>query len=92
MIEWHTHATRGAELDTWHNGRFLEHWADPRALAGLRQCFARYDAADVARGLLATMDLYRWLTQETAGALGYPYPSRADERATAWVRACLAEL
>jgi aminoglycoside 6-adenylyltransferase len=92
MIEWHTHATRGAEVDTWHNGRFLEHWADPRALAGLRQCFARYDAADVARGLLATMDLYRWLTQETAGALGYPYPSRADERATAWVRACLAEL
>lgn len=92
MIEWHTHVTRGADVDTWHNGRFVEQWADPRAIAGLRQCFPRYDAADIARGLLATMDLYRWLTRETAGALGYDYPARADERASAWVSACLAEL
>lgn len=37
------------------------------------------------------MDLYRWLTRETA-ALGYPYPIEADARATAWVKDCLAEL
>lgn len=92
MIEWHTHATCGVEVDTWHNGRFVEQWADPRAIAGLRQCFARYDAADVARGLLATMDLYRWLSHETAAALGYTYPTMADERASDWVRSCLAGL
>lgn len=38
------------------------------------------------------MDLYRWLTRETAAALGYPYPIEADARATAWVKDCLAEL
>ncbi|HKW21644.1 MAG TPA: aminoglycoside 6-adenylyltransferase [Ktedonobacterales bacterium] len=92
MIEWHTQVTRGADVDTWHNGRFVEQWADPRVVAGLRQCFPRYDAADIARGLLATMDLYRWLTRETAGALGYDYPAWADERATDWVRSCLNDL
>ena len=92
MIEWHAHATRGPHVDTWHNGRFLEVWAGPRALAGLRQSFAHYDRQDIARGLLATMDLYRWLTRETAAALGYPYPTEADERASSWVQDCLAEL
>lgn len=92
MIEWHARATRGPNVDTWHNGRFLDVWADPRALEGLRRGFAHYDAQDIARGLLATMDFYRWLTQETAAALGYPYPTEADERTTAWVSDSLAEL
>jgi aminoglycoside 6-adenylyltransferase len=91
MIEWHAGAASGWGADTWHNGRFLEQWADPRAVDGLRQAFAHYDAADVWRALLATMDLFRWLATEAAARLGYPYPTSADEHVTALVQKYLSE-
>jgi aminoglycoside 6-adenylyltransferase len=91
MIEWHAGAASGWSADTWHNGRFLEQWADPRAVDGLRGAFAHYDAADIRRALLATMDLFRWLATEAAGRLGYPYPTTADERVTMLVQNYLSE-
>jgi aminoglycoside 6-adenylyltransferase len=91
MIEWHAHATKGADYDTWQMGRFLEEWADPRVLAGLRTAFAHYDEEDIWRALLASMDLFRWLAIETAERLGHPYPTAADERVTEWVKTCLAD-
>jgi aminoglycoside 6-adenylyltransferase len=59
MIEWHARATHGWDHDTWHEGRFLDQWADPRAVAGLREADAHYDADDVRRALFATIDLFR---------------------------------
>jgi aminoglycoside 6-adenylyltransferase len=91
MIERHAGAASGWSADTWHNGRFLEQWADPRAIDGLREAFAHYDAADVRRALFATMDLFRWLATEIAARLGYPYPATADERVTALIRDYLSE-
>jgi aminoglycoside 6-adenylyltransferase len=91
MIEWHARATKGPDCDTWQLGRFLEEWADPRALAGLRDAFAHYDEDDIWRALLARMDLFRWLAIETAERLGYAYPTAADERVAEWVKACLSE-
>jgi len=41
-LEWHAHAL-DPTVDTWHAGRFLEQWADPRAVNELRSAFARYD-------------------------------------------------
>ncbi len=90
LLEWHTCATQGWNYDTWHGGRFLDRWADPRAMQGLRAAFAHYDADDVARALVATMDLARWLGRETAERLGYPYPAVEEEQVTAWVVNCLA--
>lgn len=91
MLEWHAGAINGPEYDTWHEGRFLEQWADPRAVVALRDAYARYDAEEIGRALVQTMDLYRWLAQETAEGLGYPYAERADAQAMAWVeRAGLA--
>jgi aminoglycoside 6-adenylyltransferase len=91
MMEWHARATRGDSVDTWHEGRFLELWADPRAIEGLRQAFAHYDEADVRRALFATLELFRWLAVETAETWGYAYPHEADARVTEWLRACLSE-
>ncbi len=98
MIEWHTRATNGWDYDTWHHGRFLERWADPRAVKGLRDAYAHYDEEeeeeeeeDVRRALLATMDLFRWLAIETAEQLSYPHPTLADEHATELARMLLAE-
>ena len=90
MMEWHAFAARGPANNTWEDGRFLEEWADPRAIRELTSAFAHYDADDIARALIATMDLFRWLAIETAQRLGCAYPAEAGANLTAWVKACLA--
>jgi aminoglycoside 6-adenylyltransferase len=87
VMEWHARAMKGQSYDTWMRGRFLEEWADPRAVEELKGLFAHYDAEDVWRALLATMDLFRRMAVEAAERLGYPYLKRGDERATESVKA-----
>jgi aminoglycoside 6-adenylyltransferase len=87
MLTWHAHAAHGSGYDTWHNGRFLESWADPHVLDALHQTFAHYDEADIRRALSKTVELFRWVAKETAADLGYRYPDTADERVTAWISA-----
>jgi len=47
-----------------------------------RKCYAHYSAADVARALLETMEVFRWITKDVAERLGYRYPTKADEIAS----------
>jgi molybdopterin-guanine dinucleotide biosynthesis protein A len=68
LLEWHARAV-DPSVDTWHDGRFLERWADPGALAALESAFARYDLRDVARALWATIDLFQGLEEETTRRL-----------------------
>lgn len=75
-LGWHA-----ADLDTWHDGRFLEQWADARALADLRNAYAAYDGVDVERALFATMDLFSWVAREAADRLGLPYAVGEEELA-----------
>ena len=89
-MEWHAQVLNGPDYDTWHDGRFLERWADRRALERLRSAFAHYDEDDIEHALVATMDLFRWLARETAEGLGFPYPAYADERATELVNTFLS--
>lgn len=91
MIEWHALATHDWKHDTWFRGRFLEEWADPKAVEGLREAFAHCDKEDIKRALLAVMDLFHWLATETATKLGYRYPAKADENITEWIRTCVSE-
>ena len=84
MLTWHARATQ-EEVDTWMRGRYLEEWADPRAIAALADAYAHYNEADVWRALRATMDLFSWLALETAEALGYSYPTEGETRARALV-------
>lgn len=74
MLEWHAHATKGDQFDTWLRGRFLEEWADPRAVEQLRKTFAHYDAADISLALRETMKLFRWLEDETAALWSFSIP------------------
>jgi len=90
MLEWHAHALKGSQHDTWMRGRFLEQWADPRAVAALKDTYAHYDRDDIARALLATMDLFRWLAKETAARWGYSYPYEGDRQTTGLVKDLLA--
>jgi aminoglycoside 6-adenylyltransferase len=91
MMEWHARATKGQNYDTWLRGRFLEEWADPRALEGLPEAFAHYDEDDIWRALFVTMDLFRWLSVEAAEHLGHSYPTFGDERATELVKGLFSE-
>ena len=91
MIEWHALATHDWKYDTWFRGRFLEEWAHPKAVKGLRDAFVRYDSKDVKRALLKAMGLFRLLATETASKLSYPYPEKADENVARWIRKCMSE-
>jgi aminoglycoside 6-adenylyltransferase len=84
VIEWRARASGdgGEARDQWFDGRFLEQWADPDTVRGLRDCFSHYDPDDLAHGLVASMDLFRQLATELAVRLELPYPSRADEAAS----------
>ena len=72
LIEHHARAHGGP--DPWYNGRFIERWAQPWMLEGLAAAYARYDMADMARALLATMDLFR----DVASELDFAYPKDAE--------------
>ncbi|NCF66321.1 MAG: hypothetical protein GWP61_10110 [Chloroflexi bacterium] len=82
MLEFHALASQDPDFDTWMRGRFLETWADPRAVAALPQIFAHYEETDIWRALLATMELFRWLAFETADILALGYPTYGDQRCT----------
>lgn len=84
-LEWHARAVHGLGHDIWHDGRYLDEWADPRAVAVLPSTLARHDREDLWRALEATLSLIRWLARETASRLGYPYPGEADAQVSAWL-------
>jgi aminoglycoside 6-adenylyltransferase len=84
MMEWHAQVIHGK--DTWYDGRFLEQWADPRVLVVLPTIFSAYDTPSTWDSLLAILDLFRWLAQETAEKLHYPYPETADSHITTFIR------
>jgi aminoglycoside 6-adenylyltransferase len=83
MLEWHARAMHGEDFDTWLRGRFMEEWADVRAIQQLPEVFAHYDYQDVARALRATMSLYRWLEDETAASWGYACPTAGEQQTAA---------
>lgn len=80
MLEWHARAKSGGAVDTWLRGRFLEEWADQRAVNQLTEAFAHYEPVDIARALSATMRLYRWLEDETAACWGYGSQKETEQR------------
>ena len=78
MIEWQTTVRHGNEVDVWHDGRFLDRWAEPGVRARLPDTFARYDPRDVARGLDQTGRLFSDLAREVASRGPWVYPERAE--------------
>jgi len=91
LLEWHARARRGLAHDTWYDGRFLQEWADLRALQALPGTFAAYDQTDLGRALLAHLDLFCWLAKETAEALGYSYRQERDANMLGFIRDVLEE-
>ena len=84
LIEWHARLVNG-QADTWHMGRFLDQWGDPRARQQVEEIFAHYDADDSRRALRKSIELFRWLAHETAEKAGFDYPIQVEERALAMI-------
>ncbi|MBQ2407029.1 MAG: aminoglycoside 6-adenylyltransferase, partial [Lachnospiraceae bacterium] len=68
-------------VDVWHNGRFLERWAEKEVLMDLEKCFAHYDKDDMVSALFSTEDLFGKLASQTAEMKGYKYPKEAENYA-----------
>jgi aminoglycoside 6-adenylyltransferase len=85
MIEWQARATHGKDYDSWFRGRFLEAWAEPEALKGLEDSFARYTKQDAVAALKAAMDLFRKTATDTANKLNFKYPTDADKKIAEWI-------
>ena len=65
-------------VDVWHDGRFLDQWAEMEILSDLEKCFAHYDREDMVSSLLATLDLFCRLASQTAEMKEYKYPKEAE--------------
>jgi aminoglycoside 6-adenylyltransferase len=84
VIEYHAHALHGDDYDTWHNGRFIERWAEPYVVKEFGNIYAGYSQTDIWKALDATMNLFRIIVVEAAEKWGYQYPNRSDNYASEW--------
>jgi aminoglycoside 6-adenylyltransferase len=74
LARWRAHGT-----DTWHGLRFFERWAGDDLVEKLGPTFASYDAADVARALRTTGEVFGRLEDEVASRFGLTPPVDRDE-------------
>lgn len=66
-------------VDVWHDGRFLDRWAEKEILMDLKKCFAHYDREDIESALSATFELFCRLADRTAKMKEYQYPKEAQD-------------
>lgn len=85
MIEISSRLAHEDGVDTWHNGRFLEKWADTVIIGRLKGCFADYDLPALKRALRKHMNLYHDLALDVAVKLDIPYPNEARQQVLEWV-------
>lgn len=84
MIEQYCLMTGSA--DVWHDGRFLDRWADLSVLEELKSCFAHYYAGDCKKALGATHKLFARLAASVAEKRGYKYPKEAEDCAAEYLK------
>ena len=73
------------DTDIWHDGRFLDRWADSCVLDELKDCFAHYNSDDCQRALIATHRLFARLARTVANKRGHAYPEKAEECALSYI-------
>lgn len=75
MLEMYT--VNKYQTDVWHDGRFLDRWADDSIKNSLPKCFAHYDREDMISSLAETKSLFAQIALEVAEIKGYAYPATA---------------
>lgn len=88
LLEWHALSVDPARR-VWHDGRFIEQWADRRAAAALPQLSALHDAVDLRRALFAAIHLHCWLADEVAQRLDFDEAIARLPRLAGWIETIL---
>jgi aminoglycoside 6-adenylyltransferase len=91
MSEWHARAKHAWDDERQYPPKMIEKWADTFIVEAFPQIHPRYDPDALWRALLALMNVYRRITVETAGLLGYNYDATSAEYTSAWVEKCHQE-
>ncbi|MDR2381655.1 MAG: aminoglycoside 6-adenylyltransferase [Bifidobacteriaceae bacterium] len=86
MQSWIVKAVKGADFDTFWDGRHLDVWAGQRFERDLGASFAAFDPASVRAALIETMDQFRLQAIQAAQRWSLDYPETLDRRTTVWVR------
>ncbi len=63
--------------DVWHDGRFLDRWADDEIKKSLEKCFAHYEKEDMVSALFETKNLFVQLAKSIAKMTDYEFPETA---------------
>lgn len=71
--------------DVWHDGRFIDTWADEHIINELTNCFAHYEKLDVLNALKSTNNLFEKITRELAVKKSYEYPDKAAKCAKTYL-------
>lgn len=79
MIELYCYQKDGR--DVWHDGRFVDRWADDWILEKLTVSFAHYEKNDIGNALVHTHELFKKLAADVADVNGYIYPQKAENTA-----------
>jgi aminoglycoside 6-adenylyltransferase len=85
MMEWHSRAVYGWQLETYYLGKRMRDWAVPEIYDSISDIFAHFDRTDSWRAMNATNLLFRRIALDTAERLGYAYPQSVDDRVTRFV-------
>ena len=83
MIELYCYKKDGR--DVWHDGRFIDRWADDWILEKLELCFAHYEESDIRNALFNTHDLFQNLATVIAEKNGFEYPLKAETTAKEYI-------
>ncbi len=74
LVEWQARATRGLDIDTWYEGRFLEDWAAAWFIDLLPGLSTGFDLQQLHRSLQNSLQCAERLAQEIATALDLEFP------------------
>ena len=77
LLNWQTRARPEMDREAWpgmSRGRFLEEWADQRALAALPATYSDSTLQGTRRAIRATLELLDWLGPQAASLLRLVYP------------------
>jgi aminoglycoside 6-adenylyltransferase len=74
-----------SDADVWHDGRFLDLWADKSVLDELKHCFAHYAPDDCKRAIAATHRLFARLARAVADKNSHAYPESAEKCALSYI-------
>ena len=84
IIEFYCYQKDGR--DVWHDGRFVDRWADDWILEKLTVCFAHYEKNDIGKALVHTHELFKKLATDVADMNRYIYPQKAENTASEFLK------